>query len=437
MVRRGTTTTIPNLTALAFYNNSTGEFSIVGHNKGTTGITINGEIDNLSDITSLSFYQTNTSGDLQHMNDVVVEDSYFTAAIPADTFFYLYYPGTQTPTPIPSEAPTDTPIAGATSTATPTGTPSATPTGTPSPIATSTSTFTTTPTRTPTAFITNTPTRTATITLTPNPVEIINPADIAALPSGTDVLINFDNFPNPSDGRAIPAGYAGCTWNNLIEGSPWAGVTTWNFYITNGGAQGTVVFPRPVIVKSIRVSSGSSNIFTLSSAGNQDISTTTSGSSPQTLVTGWINPITALTLRSSSSDQVFDDLRLTTSGSSQITTQTPTSTATATRTPTPSRTPTPTRTYTASPTNTRTPTPTNTRTVVASITPSPTRTPASTATNTPSPTNTPTQTAILTPTSTPTDTPVATGTPSATSPPGGGAMIADHMIRTNFPKSPG
>ncbi len=142
--------------------------------------------------------------------------------------------------------------------------------------------------------------------------EVVNPPDLVSLSAGTNVLLNFDEFTNPVDGQPIPATHAGCRWSSLVEGSPSAGITTWNFYIANGGSQGTIIFPRPVLINSVRVSSGISNVFTLSSAGNPDASLTTTGNSPQTLLTEWTNPVTALTLRSSTSDQVFDDLRLTT-----------------------------------------------------------------------------------------------------------------------------
>jgi len=244
----------------------------------------------------------------------------------------------------------------------PVGEPLPTFTSTLTPVTTLTATVTSTPPGLPTSTSTPTPTRTQTPTLTPSPTpsEIVNPSDIAILPVGANVLINFDNFPSPLDGRAIPTGYAGCTWNILVEGSPWAGITTWNFYITNGGPQGTILFPRPVIVNSIRVSSGTSNLFTLSSAGNPDVSITTSGNSPRILVTGWTNPVTSLTLRSSTFDQVFDELRLTTSSS--LPTSTPTSTWIPTLTPTITGTPTPvpTSTPTLTPTSTNTPVPTST-----------------------------------------------------------------------------
>jgi hypothetical protein len=210
------------------------------------------------------------------------------------------------PTPTPTATPTVTP------TPTNTFTPTPTPTGpTNTPTSTPTVTNTPTPTRTPTN--TATPTATATPTTSPTPGgEVVNPATIATLPSGTNVLINFDNFTNPVDGQPIPANYAGCTWTILVQGSPWAGDPTWNIFVTNGGPQGTITFPRPVIVRSIRVSSGGSATFTLSSPGNPNVSLTASGSTPQTLTTGWTTAVTSLTLQSSSGDQLFDDLRLTT-----------------------------------------------------------------------------------------------------------------------------
>jgi hypothetical protein len=132
------------------------------------------------------------------------------------------------------------------------------------------------------------------------------------LPAGTNILLNFDNFPSPVDNQPIPANYAGCTWNTLVEGQPWAGNATWNIYVANAGPQGTITFPRPVIIRSVRVSSEGTNVFTLSSPGNPNVSMTTSGSSPQTLTTGWMNAVISVTLRSSTADQMFDDLRLTT-----------------------------------------------------------------------------------------------------------------------------
>jgi hypothetical protein len=175
------------------------------------------------------------------------------------------------------------------------------------------STATPTPSRTP--IPTNIPSRTrtpaSTNLLTPG-AEAVNPANISTLPAGTNVLLNFNNFPSNVDGKPVPAQYAGGTWNTLAEGAPWAGIATWNIFVTNGGVQGTITFPRPVIIKSLVVSSAGSNVFTLRSPGNADVSITTANNAPRTLTTNWTNPVTSLTLRSSTSDQAFDDLRLTT-----------------------------------------------------------------------------------------------------------------------------
>ncbi len=277
----------------------------------------------------------------------------------------------QTATPTLTRTATVTPSRTPTPTLTPTG-----PTNTPTP--TRTSTATATPSRTPT------PTRTPTVTATPTSSatpggEVVNPANIGTLATGTNVLLNFDNFTSPVDNRPVPANYAGCTWTTLVEGSPWAGDTTWNIYVANGDAQGTITFPRPVLVRSIRVSSVSNNTYTLSSPGNPNVSLTTSGNNPQTLTTGWTTAVTSLTLRASSGDQVFDDLRLTmdmaTATNTPTTTRTPTATSTATRINTPTITLT--RTATATPSRTPTPTPTG-----LTNTPTPSRTATATATPT-------------------------------------------------------
>jgi hypothetical protein len=89
MVRLGVTTALSTLSVLSFYDATTGKFSIVGHNTGGSAITINGQLQNLPNISSLSLYQTNSSLNLQHMNDVVLNGELFTATIPADTFFYF------------------------------------------------------------------------------------------------------------------------------------------------------------------------------------------------------------------------------------------------------------------------------------------------------------------------------------------------------------
>jgi hypothetical protein len=224
--------------------------------------------------------------------------------------------------------------------------PSQTATPTLTPTVTVTPSRTPTPTLTPTG-LTNTPTPTRSPTATPIASatpggEVVNPANIGTLTVGTNVLFNFDNFTSPADGQSIPANYGGSTWTTLVEGSPWAGDPTWNIYVASGGVQGTIAFPRPVLVRSIRVSSRSSNTYTLISSGNPNVSVTTSGNNPQTLTTGWTTAVTSLTLRASGGDQVFDDLRLTMDTATA--TNTPTTMSTATRTNTPTITPTRTNT---------------------------------------------------------------------------------------------
>jgi hypothetical protein len=220
---------------------------------------------------------------------------------------------TATPSSTSTSTPTNTPTSTNAATATPsrTATPTLTRTATVTPSRTPTPTPTLTgPTNTPTP--TRTPTATATPTQSATPGgEVVNPANIGILAAGTNVLLNFDNFASPVDGRPIPANYAGCTWTKLVEGEPFAGDPTWNIY-DNSGTQGTITFPRPVLVRSMRVSSVGSTTFTLISPGNPNVSLTTSGNNPQTLTTGWSTAVTSLTLRASSGDQLFDDLRLTT-----------------------------------------------------------------------------------------------------------------------------
>ncbi len=215
----------------------------------------------------------------------------------AKAFWWLIANLNTAPSPTPTPTPTPTPSL--TPSATPTPNPSFPPTPAPTPAPT--------PTPTPTPAPTPTPTPTP----APTPSEVINPTNIATLEAGTNVLINFNNFTSPVDNRPIPTNYAGCTWNSLVEGSPWAGLTTWNFYILNGGARGTIVFPRPVIVKSLVISSSASNQITLSSSGNPNVNLTSSGNNPRTLTTGWTSLVTSVTISSSTSDQAFDDLRLT------------------------------------------------------------------------------------------------------------------------------
>ena len=142
---------------------------------------------------------------------------------------------TSTATPTVSATPTKTPTATPTASATSTKTPAATPTASTTPTKTPTTTLTasatptktpptnpptntSTPTATPTASATSTKTPTATPIGSPPPTnpptptpggEVINPADMATLPAGTNVLLNFDNLSSPADGLPVPSQYAG------------------------------------------------------------------------------------------------------------------------------------------------------------------------------------------------------------------------------------
>lgn len=89
MVRRGLSTTLSNLPTLAFYDAATGKFSIVGHNKGISDVTINGEIQNLPALNSLYLYETNATQHFQRMDDIAVTGNQFSVTLPADTFFYI------------------------------------------------------------------------------------------------------------------------------------------------------------------------------------------------------------------------------------------------------------------------------------------------------------------------------------------------------------
>jgi hypothetical protein len=151
-------------------------------------------------------------------------------------------------------------------------------------------------------------------TLTPTPTAtpanaVVNPANISSLPAGTTVLIDFNNLPNPVAGQARPANYAGITWSALVAGAPYAGGQSWNIYIANGGSQATITFPRQVIVQSLLTSSLYSSIYTLSSAGNPDMYSIPLGGVPGAIETGWTNPVTRITIESTSADQALDDLR--------------------------------------------------------------------------------------------------------------------------------
>ena len=75
---------------VAFYNPGTQKLTMVGHNTGSSPITISGEINNLPiQVTSMSVYQTNASVNFQQGPAVPVAGGRFQLTVPGDTFFSL------------------------------------------------------------------------------------------------------------------------------------------------------------------------------------------------------------------------------------------------------------------------------------------------------------------------------------------------------------
>jgi hypothetical protein len=89
LVRIGVNSSISGLTLLAFLNPVSGQVTIVGHNTGTSAVTINGQLRNLSPSSSLALYQTNASLNLERAMDIPVVEGAFSMSIPADTFFSM------------------------------------------------------------------------------------------------------------------------------------------------------------------------------------------------------------------------------------------------------------------------------------------------------------------------------------------------------------
>jgi len=75
-------------TTVCFYNPTTRQIAITGHNTNSTPITISGQLKNLRLIKSLTVYQTNKNINLQKRS-VRISGRLFTVQIPADTFFTL------------------------------------------------------------------------------------------------------------------------------------------------------------------------------------------------------------------------------------------------------------------------------------------------------------------------------------------------------------
>ena len=88
-VRIAVNSSISGLTVLAFSNPTNGQVTIVGHNTGSSAVTINGQLQNLPSVNSLALYQTNSSLNMQRGADVSVIGGAFSVTVPADTFFSL------------------------------------------------------------------------------------------------------------------------------------------------------------------------------------------------------------------------------------------------------------------------------------------------------------------------------------------------------------
>ena len=88
-VRISTSTTQSGLTLLAFTNPITNRLTIVGNNRNSTGLTINGTLIGISPTTSLQYYQTTQSTNFTRGADVLVNSNAFSAQVAANSFFTL------------------------------------------------------------------------------------------------------------------------------------------------------------------------------------------------------------------------------------------------------------------------------------------------------------------------------------------------------------
>jgi hypothetical protein len=94
MAKIGVTTSL-GIPVMAFFNSTTGEISILGHNTRPSTATINGKLSALPTVTTFSHYQTDSGAkNFAPQIDVTVSGQTFTTSVPADTFFLLrFQPG--------------------------------------------------------------------------------------------------------------------------------------------------------------------------------------------------------------------------------------------------------------------------------------------------------------------------------------------------------
>jgi O-glycosyl hydrolase len=116
-VRIAATTSISGVDVIAFTNDATGAFTIVGMNSNATSQQISGTIANVAMPSSLSLYQTTASLNDAFGGSVSVSGGSFTATVAANSIFTLAAPacaGCPTPTAtstLPAAAATPTPTA--------------------------------------------------------------------------------------------------------------------------------------------------------------------------------------------------------------------------------------------------------------------------------------------------------------------------------------
>ena len=111
--RVGATVAGTGLTAISFFSESAGRFTIVGRNTSTGSRTISGTLGGLPAISSLEFYQTTSSVNLQRGTDVPVFDRAFSLQVAGGSTFTLT--ATTTPDVIPPSVSIVQPLGGSVS----------------------------------------------------------------------------------------------------------------------------------------------------------------------------------------------------------------------------------------------------------------------------------------------------------------------------------
>lgn len=107
----------------AFSDDSMGRLTIVGQNAGASPQLLTVALTGVPTATSLAFYQTSATKNLNREADIPIVDGTFSATVDADSLFTLSTVGlaanTATPGPSTTAAPTNTPLPPTTPTATP------------------------------------------------------------------------------------------------------------------------------------------------------------------------------------------------------------------------------------------------------------------------------------------------------------------------------